>query len=56
MTSGMGGVYPSGIIVGTVTETDVTASGMEAYAVVKPSVRLDELSQVFVIKAFDVVE
>lgn len=56
MTSGMGGVYPSGIIVGTVTETDVTASGMEAYAVVKPSVHLDELSQVFVIKAFDVVE
>ena len=56
MTSGMGGVYPSGIIVGTVTETDVTASGMEAYAVVEPSVHLDELSQVFVIKAFDVVE
>ena len=56
MTSGMGGVYPSGLIVGNVTETDVTSSGMECYAVVEPSAHLDELSQVFVIKDFDVVE
>lgn len=56
VTSGLGGTYPAGLTVGTVTQTGTIPSGMERYAVVKPSVNLDELKQVFVIKAFDVVE
>lgn len=55
-TSGLGGVYPAGLTVGTVIEEGTTASGMERYAVVEPSVQLGELKQVFVIQAFDVVE
>ncbi len=56
VTSGLGGVYPSGILIGTVTEVGETASGMERYAVVEPAVTLDDLKQVFVITSFDVVE
>lgn len=56
VTSGLGGVYPSGILIGTVTEVGETASGMERYAVVEPAVALDDLKQVFVITSFDVVE
>ncbi len=56
VTSGLGGVYPSGILVGEVTEQGYTSSGMERYAVVEPAVKLDELKQVFVITSFDVTE
>lgn len=56
VTSGLGGHYPAGLMVGTVQETGIIPSGMERYAVVKPSVNWDDLKQVFVIKAFDVVE
>ena len=56
VTSGRGGVYPAGITVGTVLEEGYTTSGMERYAVVAPTVELGGLKQVFVIKAFDVVE
>ena len=56
LTSGLGGVVPAGLPIGTVTETGVTASGMERYALVEPLAQLKELKQVFVIKAFDTVE
>lgn len=56
VTSGLGGVYPPGLTVGEVVEEGTTASGMERYALVAPAAQLDELKQVFVIKAFDVVE
>jgi rod shape-determining protein MreC len=56
ITSGLGGVYPSGITVGVVCEEGFSASGMERYAVVQPSVDLDALQQVFVIKSFEVIE
>lgn len=56
LTSGLGGVFPAGIAVGTVLEEGTTTSGMERYAVVEPSAQLSELEQVFVIKSFDIVE
>lgn len=56
LTSGKGGVYPSGLVVGTVEEVHTDPSGMSRYAVVTPATELGELSQVFVIKEFDVVE
>ena len=56
LTSGLGGIYPAGLPIGTVIETGVTASGMERYALVEPLAHLGELKQVFVIKAFDTVE
>lgn len=56
LTSGKGGVFPSGIVVGTVAEVNTDASGMGRVAVVTPDTELLELRQIFVIKAFDVVE
>lgn len=56
LTSGMGGVYPSGLKVGTIDEILTEESGMSRYAVISPSTKLDELRQVFIIKQFDIVE
>lgn len=56
VTSGKGGVYPSGIVVGTVESMENDPSGMTKYAVVVPKADLDALKQVFVIKSFDIVE
>lgn len=55
-TSGRGGVYPSGLVVGHVEEVRTEASGMTRYAVIVPETDLDSLKQVFVIKDFDIVE
>lgn len=56
VTSGLGGVYPSGIDIGRVVEQGTTSSGMERYALVEPAVKLEDLKQVFVVTGFDVVE
>ena len=55
-TSGRGGVYPSGLVVGHVEEVRTEASGMTRYAILMPEADLDALKQVFVIKDFDIVE
>lgn len=56
VTSGRGGAFPSGIVVGTVTELRSEAGGQSYYAVVDPAVDLSLLSQVFIIKDFEVIE
>lgn len=56
LTSGMGGVYPSGLVVGTIDEVLTELSGMGRYAIISPSAELDELRQVFIITQFDIVE
>ena len=56
VTSGRGGAFPSGITVGTVTELRSEAGGQTVYAVVQPAVDLSLLSQVFIIKDFEVIE
>lgn len=56
LTSGMGGVYPSGLKAGTIDEILTDESGMSRYAVISPAAQLDELHQVFIIKQFDIVE
>ena len=55
-TSGLGDVYPSGLVVGTVDGLFTDPSGINRYAVVTPTIRLDELIEVFIITDFDVVE
>lgn len=55
-TSGLGGVYPSGIVAGHVEEVRTDVSGMTEYAVIVPETDLDSLQQVFVLKDFDIVE
>ena len=56
VTSGRGGAFPAGIVVGTVTELRSEAGGQSYYAVVDPAVDLSLLSQVFIIKDFEVIE
>ena len=56
ITSGRGGVYPSGLVAGHVEEVRTDASGMTDYAVIVPETDLDSLQQVFVIKDFNIVE
>lgn len=56
LTSGKGGTYPSGLVVGTIESLHTDASGMTRYAVLAPSAHLDGLIQVFIIKSFDIVE
>jgi len=56
LTSGLNGNYPSGLIIGAITELHTEASGMSRYAVIQPRVSLEQLKQVFVIKDFDIVE
>lgn len=55
VTSGLGGYYPSGIVIGTV-DSRRTDSGEDAYAVVNPLADLDSLGEVFVITEYEVVE
>ena len=56
LTSGKGGVYPSGLVVGQVEGVFTDPSGMTRYAVIYPRVDLDSLVEVFVIKEFDIIE
>jgi rod shape-determining protein MreC len=56
LTSGKGGVYPSGLVVGTVDGVFTDPSGINRYAVVTPAADLSELIEVFVVTDFDIVE
>ena len=56
ITSGRGGVYPSGLVAGHVEEVRTDASGMTESAVIVPETDLDNLQQVLVIKDFNIVE
>lgn len=56
LTSGRGEVFPSGLEVGRVEGVFTDPSGQTRYAVVAPSVALDSLIEVFVIKDFEIVE
>lgn len=56
LTSGMGGVYPSGLKAGTIDEILTDPSGVTRYAIISPSADLDKLRQVCIIKQFDIEE
>ena len=53
VTSGLGGFYPAGLVIGSVAEVQVDDSGATSYAVLSPAVDFDELTEVFVIRSFD---
>ena len=56
VTSGFGGYYPQGLIIGTVEGMDVDDSGLSLTATLRPRVNLNELTQAFIIKDFTVVD
>lgn len=53
LSSGKGGVYPSGIVVGNVESVETAPSGKEKFAVIQPAVDLEDISMIFVITSFD---
>ena len=55
-TSGLGGFYPGGLVIGTVESVRTGDDGLARYAVLAPAARLGELSEVFIIKDFDIVD
>lgn len=56
VTSGLGGDYPSGLVIGAVKELRTDVGGLTQYAVVTPSAAVMTLTQVFLVTGFDVVE
>jgi len=56
VTSGAGGAYPQGLILGTVSSVHTEAAGQFEYAVVEPFTDLNTLTQIFVIKDYQVIE
>ncbi len=55
-TSGRGGMFPKGIMIGTVEQILPEEHGMSNYAVVHPFVDIKTVSHVFIIKSFEVTE
>ena len=55
VTSGLGGYFPSGLVIGTVKEVLRDESGSAAYAILEPKVNAADLTQVVIIKSFDIV-
>jgi rod shape-determining protein MreC len=52
-TSGIGGVYPRDLIIGTVTQVVGSESDISAYALVKPALDFGRLIDVFVLTSFE---
>lgn len=53
VTSGLGGYYPAGLVIGSVTEVQQDDSGATSYAILEPAADFDALEEVFVIRSFD---
>ena len=51
-TSGKGGVYPSGLIVGTVESVSLASDGLTSYAVLSPAADIAGAAELFVITDF----
>ena len=56
LTSGSGGAFPAGLVIGKITNVQTEAGGQIEYGIVEPQCDLDSLVQVFIIKNFTVVE
>lgn len=52
-TSGVGGIFPKGVLLGRVKELKTESHGISQYAVLEPAVQVDEVSTVFVITNFE---
>lgn len=56
LTSGSGGSFPAGLVIGTVTTVMTEAGGQNTYGIIEPACDINSLTQVFVIKDFTIVE
>lgn len=53
ITSGLGLLYPAGLLVGTVESLHTEANGQDQYAVIQPAADLDNIRYVYIIKDFN---
>ncbi|MBO7739269.1 MAG: rod shape-determining protein MreC [Oscillospiraceae bacterium] len=53
MTSGKGGIYPSGLVIGTVESVSIDPSGLTASAVIKPDADIAATTYVFIITDYE---
>lgn len=53
VTSGLGGYYPAGLVIGSVEEVHLDDSGASSYAVLEPAVDFSQLQQVVVIRSYN---
>ena len=56
VTSGLGGFLPSQIVIGYVEELRTSDNGLAQYAVLRPEMSLEGLTEIFVVTSFDIVE
>ena len=56
MTSGSGGAFPAGLWIGTVSNVMTEAGGQVTYGIVEPACDVTQLSRVFIIKTYEIVE
>ena len=47
-TSGLGGLYPAGILIGTIKDINIDDDGLTKYAVIEPAVDFTDLRKVYV--------
>ena len=52
-TSGVGGIFPKGLMIGIVDEVQVESHGMSLYAVLEPVVDIPSVKDVLVITDFE---
>ena len=56
ITSGLGDYLPSKLVIGYVEEMRANEDGLSRYAVIRPEANIDELTQVFVVTDFTIVD
>ncbi len=56
LTSGKGGSFPAGLLIGEVSTVMIESGGQVTYGIVKPACDVSRLSQVFIIKDFEIIE
>ena len=50
MNSGLGGIYPKGIVIGEVKEVRQINNELNRYAIIEPAVDFKRLEEVYVLK------
>ena len=56
LTSGKGGSFPPGLLIGDVSTVMTESGGQATYGIVTPACDVSRLSQVFIIKDFEIIE
>ena len=55
VTSGLGGFYPSDLVIGSIEEVQKDETGAASFAIIAPAADFASLTEVFIIKDFDIV-